>query len=199
MNKIYDSAAELFRDYIIFNSFGLESNIGKCSNGQIYVVTSRNSFVEIDDPADEYCELPTEDSFQLYEISLLTAKRVIINHADILASTSKKHMFRCFFTPMPIDGVQLSYRGEECFAFDRSPMLHVVLDDKDAVQNYLIQFEEAKARSLHEFYDEETGTIEIPLSSAARFLHSIRIKQFQAGKVLAEYRYIILCLSALRS
>ena len=58
---------------------------------------------------------------------------------------------------MPIDGVQLSYRGEECFAFDRSPMLHVVLDDKDAVQNYLIQFEEAKARSLHEFYDEETG------------------------------------------
>ena len=192
VNKIYDSAAELFRDYIIFNSFGLESNIGKCSNGQIYVVTSRNSFVEIDDPADEYCELPTEDSFQLYEISLLTAKRVIINHADILASTSKKHMFRCFFTPMPIDGVQLSYRGEECFAFDRSPMLHVVLDDKDAVQNYLIQFEEAKARSLHEFYDEESGTIEIPLSSAARFLHSIRIKQFQAGKVLAEYRYIIL-------
>ena len=108
MNKIYDSAAELFRDYIIFNSFGLESNIGRCSNGQIYVVTSRNSFVEIDDPADEYCELPTEDSFQLYEISLLTAKRVIINHADILASTSKKHMFRCFFTPMPIDGAQLS-------------------------------------------------------------------------------------------
>lgn len=191
-NKIYDSAAELFRDYIIFNSLGLESSIEKCSNGQIYAVTSRNNFVEIDDPADEYCELPTENSFQLYEISLLTAKRVIINHTDILALTSKKHMFRCFFTPMPIDGVQLSYRGSKCLAFDRSPMLHVVLDDKVAAQNYLIQFEEAKARSLYEFYNEETGAIEIPLSSAARFLHSIRIKQFQTGKVLAEYRYIIL-------
>lgn len=31
-NRIYDSASCLFREYIVFNSFGLESNIERCTN-----------------------------------------------------------------------------------------------------------------------------------------------------------------------
>ena len=79
-NKIFDSTAELFRDYIVFNSLGIESNIEKCSNGKIYLVTSKRNSIEIDDSKDQYYGFIVEDSFRLYEISLLTAKRVIINH-----------------------------------------------------------------------------------------------------------------------
>ena len=42
---------------------------------------------------------------------------------------------------MPIDGIQLSQEGNECLAFSKSPVLHIILDPKDAAQNYQLQLE----------------------------------------------------------
>ena len=191
-NRIYDSASCLFREYIVFNSFGLESNIERCTNGQIHLLTSNHDIVEIDDPKDRYCDLSTKGTFKLFDISLISAQRIVVNHIDILLSQSKKNNLRCYFSPMPIDGIQLSQEGNECLAFSKSPVLHIILDPKDAAQNYQLQLEKARTHSLYEFYDSQTNSIEIPLPSAARFLHNIRIKQFQTGKIVAEFCYMVL-------
>ena len=191
-NRIYDSASELFREYIIFNSFGLESNIERCPNGQIRLLTSSHSIVEIDDPEDLYCDLSTKGTFKLFDISLISTQRIVINHIDILLSQSKKNNLRCYFSPMPIDGIQLSQEGNECLAFSKSPVLHIILDSKDAAQNYQLQLEKARTHSLYEFFDSQTNSIEIPLPSATRFLHNLRIKQFQTGKIVADFCYMVL-------
>lgn len=191
-NRIYDSASCLFREYIVFNSFGLESNIERCTNGQIHLLTSNHNIVEIDDPKDRYCDLSTKGTFKLFDISLISAQRIVVNHIDILLSQSKKNNLRCYFSPMPIDGIQLSREGNECLAFSKSPVLHIILDPKDAAQNYQLQLEKERTHSLYEFYDSQTNSIEIPLPSAARFLHNIRIKQFQTGKIVAEFCYMVL-------
>lgn len=193
-NRIYDSASCLFREYIVFNSFGLESNIERCTNGQIHLLTSNHDIVEIDDPKDRYCDLSTKGTFKLFDISLISAQRIVVNHIDILLSQSKKNNLRCYFSPMPIDGIQLSQEGNECLAFSKSPVLHIILDPKDAAQNYQLQLEKARTHSLYEFYDSQTNSIEIPLPSAARFLHNIRIKQFQTGKIVAEFCYMVLSI-----
>lgn len=191
-NKIYDSAYELYREYIIFNSFGLESNIERCTNGQIRLLTDSYSIVEIDDPNEQYNDSSTKDAFQLFEISLISARKIVVNHVDILLSQPKKNNFRCYFTPMPINGMRLIQGENECLAFSTPPILHIVLDSKDAAQNYQLQFEKARTHSLYEFYDSKTNSIEIPLPSAARFLHNIGIKQFQTGKIVAEFCYMVL-------
>lgn len=190
--RIYDSASELFREYIIFNSFGLESNIERCTNGQIRLLASRHSTVEIDDPEDQYYDLSPKATFKLFDISLISAQRIIVDHIDILSSQSKKNNFRCYFSPMPIDGIRLSQGGNECLAFSNSPILHVILDSKDAAQNYQLQLEKARTHSLHEFYDSQANSFEIPLPSTARFLYHIKIKQFQTGKIVAEFCYMVL-------
>lgn len=87
-NRIYDSASCLFREYIVFNSFGLESNIERCTNGQIHLLTSNHDIVEIDDPKDRYCDLSTKGTFKLFDISLISAQRIVVNHIDILLSQS---------------------------------------------------------------------------------------------------------------
>ena len=191
-NRIYDSASELFREYIIFNSLGLESTIERCTNGQIHLLTNSHSIVEIDDPEDQYYVISKKDAFRLFDISLISARKIVVNHIDILLPPSEKNTFRCYFTPMPIDGIQLSQEGNEYLAFSKSPVLHVILGSKDAAQNYQLQLEKARTRSLYEFYDSQTNSIEIPLPSAARFSHNIRIKQFQTGKIIAEFCYMVL-------
>ena len=189
---IYDSRAELFRKYFIFNSLGFESGIERCANGKIRLLTNQRSGVEIDDPEDQYSDLSHGDTFQLFDISLITAKRIVVDGVDILSNASNRSAFRCYFTPAPIDGISLSHNGNECLAFGQSPVLHVVLDAKDAAQNYQLQIEKATPRSLYEFYDARTDSIEIPLSGAARFSHSVKIKEFQTGKVMEEYHYMVI-------
>ena len=188
-NLIYCSKDELYREYIVFNRSGIESNIKKCEDGDIILVASKSTAIHIIDPEEQFYEESLASQYQRFWISLQSAQQILVNNNNILEGEEKKEL-HCYCTPNPINGVQLQYGGEQCAAFREPPVLHIALASKEDVIRYQL-FIDSEVHQLQEYFQNDRIS-EIALPSSARFCRTIKLKEFSTGKIVYSFKYMIL-------
>lgn len=185
---IYDSNQSIYRDYLLFDLNGKEISYRQGMIADMLLFTDLTTSIDVLDEADSFQQISHVG--QLYRISAATAQQILVSGVDITSVTQGDTGIKYYFTHKPTSGVIVEKDSEEYIVFSRTTELTIILPTGSASHHFQVIMDSGY-HSLSEYHTSD-DIYTVPLLRATRYCHSIKIKDFQTGKNLLSYNYIIL-------